>query len=83
MRLSARALQELIAGRLSKEEFELCTTGKPNLFALQLAQGRTISSVRFEPKGTNEDDDYVVFEFSDDPAAAKLRLPGSPKPPPA
>jgi hypothetical protein len=81
VKLSARALQELIGGRINKEQFEHLATGKPNFFALQLEQGRTISAVRFEPKGVDEDDDYVVFEFSDDPAARELRLPGSAKSP--
>jgi hypothetical protein len=81
VKLSARSLQDLIAGRLNGEKFELWVTGKPNPFALALEQGLTISAVRFEAQGTDEDDDYVVFEFSDDPAARELRLPASVKSP--
>jgi hypothetical protein len=81
VKLSARSLQDIIAGRLSGEQFELWATGKPNPFAKAIEQGLTISAVSFEAKGTDEDDDYVVFEFSDDPAARKLRLPASVKSP--
>jgi hypothetical protein len=81
VKLSARSLQDLVAGRLNSEQFELWATGKPNPFARALEQGLTISAVRFEPKGVDEDDDYVVFEFSDDPAARELRLPASVKSP--
>lgn len=75
VRISARALQELMAGRLTAEEFENWTTGRPNLFEQQLALGWTISTVSFEPQNANADDDYLTFTFRDDPAAAALRLP--------
>ena len=74
-RISARALQELLAGRISTEQFREWTTGKENPFEFQLAQGRTISSLRFEGQGNEEDDDYVVFEFKEDPAATRFRAP--------
>ena len=75
VRISARALQELMAGRLTAEEFENWTAGRPNPFEQHLALGWTISSVSFEPKNADADDDYLTFTFKNDPAATSLRLP--------
>jgi hypothetical protein len=75
VRISARALQELMAGRLTAEGFENWTAGRPNPFERHLALGWTISSVSFEPKNASADDDYLIFTFKDDPAATALRLP--------
>jgi hypothetical protein len=76
VQISARALQELMAGRLTAKEFEnLTVAGLPNPFERQLALGRTISSVSFEAKKVSSDDDFLVFTFQDDPAAANLCLP--------
>jgi len=75
LRISARAVQELMAGRISPEKFRNWTFGDDNPMRRQLDAGRTISSVRFEPQGAGEDDDYLVFEFRDDPAARGLQMP--------
>jgi hypothetical protein len=75
LRISARAVQELMAGRLSTENFQRRAMGNDNLVRQQLEVGRTISSARFEPQGLDEDDDYLVLDFRDDPAASALRLP--------
>ena len=75
LRISARAVQELIAGRLSPEKFRDWNFGNDNPVRQQLEAGRTISSVGFEPQGNGEDDDYLVFEFRDDPAARGLQMP--------
>jgi hypothetical protein len=75
LRISARAVQELIAGRVSPEMFRTWTFGNDSLMRRELDAGRTISSVHFEPQGNGEDDDYLVFEFSDDPAARGLQMP--------
>jgi hypothetical protein len=78
IQISARAVQELLAGRLTAKEFEDWTVGRhPNPFERQLALGRTISSVDFVSKDVNADDDYLVFTFRDDPAAAALRMPST------
>jgi len=73
--ISARALQELMAGRLTAEQFQNWTLGRFNPFEQNLARGWTIASVSFESKNVEEDDDYLTFTFKDDPAAAPLRLP--------
>jgi hypothetical protein len=75
LRISARAVQELMAGTLSPEMFQHIVFGEPNPVRQQLTAGRTLSDVRFEPKGVDEDDDCLVFEFRLDPAATLLRLP--------
>lgn len=75
VRISARALQELMAGRLTAEGFENWTVGRPNPFERYLALGWTISGVSFEPKHDHAEDDYLIFTFKNDPAAAALHLP--------
>lgn len=75
LRISARGLQEFMAGRLSLEELKKFVVGDHNPFEFELSKGRTIRNVRFEPKGTDSDDDYLVFEFEDDPAARPLKAP--------
>jgi hypothetical protein len=77
VRISARAVQELLAGRLTTEEFENWTLRRPNPFEQLLAHGQTISSVNFVPKDINADDDYLVFTFKNDPAASALRMPNA------
>ena len=73
--ISARALQELMAGRLTAEQFQNWTLGRFNPFEQNLARGWTIASVSFESKNIEADDDYLTFTFKDDPAAAPRRLP--------
>jgi hypothetical protein len=77
VRISARCLQEYIAGKISREQFERWGTGEHNLFGNNLTRGRTISNVHFVPKGNDEDDDYIVFEFAEDPAATSLKAHSS------
>jgi hypothetical protein len=75
MKVSARGLQEFLAGRISLQELKRWSLGDHNFFEATLARGKTISGVRFESSGTDGDDDYVVFEFEEDPAASPLRSP--------
>jgi hypothetical protein len=69
MKLSARLLQEFLAGRITAERFDDNSTGK-NLFEVWLKMGFVMSDARFESAGVDEDDDYVILEFRRDPAAA-------------
>jgi hypothetical protein len=69
MKISARLLQEYLAGKLSQEQFENHAFSDKNWFSHWLGMGLTISNSSFESAGIDEDDDYVVFEFSKDPAA--------------
>jgi hypothetical protein len=77
VQISARGLQEFLAGRIGREQFARWVSGELNLFETQLASGKTIASVSLERSGSEEDDDYVVFEFAEDPAALPLTLPVS------
>lgn len=77
LKISARAVQELIAGKLSHEKFQHWTMNKDNQVCRALDAGMTITSAGFEPKGDDEDDDYLVLEFRDDPSARALRMPAA------
>jgi hypothetical protein len=76
-RISSRALLELLAEKISTEQFlqssGLAGGNRPNLLAHRLAQGDIISSAAFEHGGVDEDDDYVVIELSPDPSAMTLK----------
>jgi len=74
IRFSSRALLDFLAGRETKERFMrlLGTRADNNLFRIQLEMGRTISSIKLEPGGLDEDDDYIVVTFEDDAGAGNL-----------
>lgn len=71
MKMSARLLQEYLAGRITIERFHDNCTGK-NLFEHWLKLGYVISDARLESGGVDADDDYVILEFRRDPAAAEF-----------
>lgn len=75
--ISARGLQEFMAGRLTAEQLKHFIVGDHNPFEAALRSGRTIKAVTLEPKGIERDDDYLVFEFGEDPAAKALELPSN------
>ncbi|MEJ1960043.1 MAG: hypothetical protein WDO56_00210 [Gammaproteobacteria bacterium] len=70
VKMSARLLQEYLAGKIAREQFEGNVFPEQNLFKLWLEKGYVISGSRLENAGTDEDDDQLVFEFTRDPAAA-------------
>lgn len=74
IRFSSRALLDLLAGRITLEQargmFEIKGS---NILKTYLDRGETISGVRFETAGPDSDDDHLVIELSDDPAARLLR----------
>jgi hypothetical protein len=80
MRISARALHELLAGKMTCDEFMqqhrfVEEDGRKgiNPFAGYLNQGRMITAVHVDTPG-DEDDDWLVFEFGEpDPAISKFR----------
>lgn len=77
--ISARALLDLLAGRITPDQFNHMvgmkeTPTQKNLFKHRLDQGDVISSVRIEPGGIDEDDDRLVIELARDPSAAPLAL---------
>lgn len=76
IRISARQLQLLLAGRITIEDFQKNNFGDSgNEFARFLKQGCTISNIVFESTGLEDDDDIVALEFRFDPSAMALRSP--------
>jgi len=75
--ISARGLQEYMAGRLTAGQLKHFIVGDHNPFEGALRKGKTIKAVTFQAKGIDQDDDYLIFEFEDDPAARPLELPSN------
>lgn len=76
IKVSSRALLDLLAGRATAEQFRI-VTGEPqgkNIFLERLERGQTISKAHVESGGVDEDDNYLVLEFEDDAAARLFRL---------
>ncbi len=76
IKFSARLFQEFMAGRITADHFR-GLNGALELFESQMKQGQTLSGAHLESAGIDQDDDYLVFEFSPDPAAQPLRHPKS------
>lgn len=75
--ISARALQDLLAGRITLERFHsVCgmtgRNGHQNRFEKALQEARTLRSVQLIPSGIDTDDDTLAFTFEDDPAAREV-----------
>jgi hypothetical protein len=85
IKLSARALLELLAAKVSYEEFlelhgfdrsEVSSLISGNPFEHQFDRGKLIKSISIHKSENEEDDDYVVFEFGDrDPAISLFENP--------
>ena len=78
IKISARALLDLLAGRITVEKFQHFTgldgkPGQPNIFKHRLEQGDILTDVKIESGGIDEDDDWLVIELKQDPSAAPLR----------
>ena len=82
IRISARAVLELLAGSLSQAEFEKAhgfSDSKRNPFLRKLKSGQLIKSIRIEPDDVPErDDDWIVIELADDPAVSPFVATQSP-----
>jgi hypothetical protein len=82
VRLSARVVLDLLAGRISAEEFQRIygwhpesERFEPNPFARALERGQLLTTASVSPGG-DEDDDWLEFGFGDvDPATAAFRRP--------
>ena len=76
--ISARLLLDLLAGRISEQQFRYYLgdkPDKPSMFKNWLDRGKTISDVTMKPRSLDEDDDHIGLHFSDDAAARALRSP--------
>jgi hypothetical protein len=79
IKVSARAVLDLLAGRITVEQFQHFTglehkPNQPNIFAHRLSQGDTLADIEIEPGGLDQDDDWLVVHFKHDPAAAPLTV---------
>ncbi len=79
IKISARALLDLLGGRITLAQFQHFTgmEDKPNqrnLFAHRLNQGDILAGVEIEPGGVDKDDDMLVIHFKHDPSAAPLTI---------
>jgi hypothetical protein len=74
VKFSARLLQEFLAGRITKEQFQR-QSFDVDFFENCLKSGQTIQAARIESAGIDEDDDYIVLEMNHDWAAKPLELP--------
>jgi len=71
--ISARALLDLLAGRITQEQFiQKTMNGHQNQFQYHLNQGDIITAITIERSGLDEDDDRLTVEFSRDPSTAPL-----------
>jgi hypothetical protein len=74
--ISSRMVLELLAGRITQEQFQNFAFGKnQNQFDHQFRRGMTIQAARLEKGGLDEDDDYLVFDMEPDFGAQALRNP--------
>lgn len=77
VKISARSLMDLLAGRIAPEVFRREVGGSAldkNLFEFWLNKGLSLSDATFESGGLDEDDDYLVFTLADDAGARRLNL---------
>lgn len=86
IKVSARAVQELLAGTQSYEDFASAhgwDERQSNFFKHKLASGQLFKSVRIESLGQKYDDDWIEFEFGPpDPAITPFRILGRENTPP-
>ncbi|HKS27872.1 MAG TPA: hypothetical protein VJS44_08640 [Pyrinomonadaceae bacterium] len=83
--ISARVILELLAGKITQEDFFKVYRFVPvdsethyygNPFAVKLEDGRLIKEVKFKKGENEEDDDWLVFRFGDaDPAISPFTVP--------
>lgn len=80
IRISSRAVLELLAGRVTQENFfwvhhfisrrnELFPPINP--FEIKLKQGRVITGIEVEPGAAEQDDDWLVIKFSETPVSRR------------
>lgn len=77
IQISTRELLDLLAGKLDQNRFaeNHRIGGSDNIFKLYQARGKTIKRAEVEHR-PDEDDDWIMLEFSDDdPAVSRFRVP--------
>lgn len=81
IRVSARAVLELLSGEMTYERFwELhrLSGGERNIFSSRLLSGQLIRRTELESSGQESDDDWLMFEFGPpDPAVSIFKVPAT------
>ena len=75
-KFSSRLLLDFLSGKMTEEQFRGYLgerSGEPKMFSEQLLQGKTISDIRIERGGMDEDDDSIVIDFDYDAAASPFK----------
>jgi hypothetical protein len=76
IKLSAGLLHQYLAGVIDADKFsEKAFNDRDNLFTAEFMRGHAIQSVKVEPGGIDEDDDYVVFDLDVDWSKAAGKKP--------
>lgn len=78
--ISSRLLLDLLAGRIKPDQLPFFMGDRPGEIGLikrLLDNGKTLSHIEMAPRNLDEDDDYLVLSFTDDPAARPLNLSSS------
>jgi hypothetical protein len=77
VKISARELLDLLAGKLNYKQFaEDHAVAGGNMFQVFRDQGKMIRRISVEHQ-PNKDDDWILIQFSTDPAACDFKVPGS------
>jgi hypothetical protein len=72
IKMSARAVLEVLAGRVKQDDFARVNDGAVQHFARMLEQGRLLVDAKVE-RVSEKDDDWIEFEFSEpDPAISRF-----------
>ncbi len=83
VKISSRLLQKILAGKIDWDrvfyylgfEGNSKTSSIPNRFLTMLNSGKLFSEIKIEEGENEKDDDWVVFEFKDDPAVSPFMMP--------
>lgn len=74
LKISARAVLELLAGKITQEQFSDIHSYNP--FANEVEDGHLINGIEFEQGDNEKDDDWLVFKFgSADAAISPFTIP--------
>ena len=83
VKISLRLLQEILAGKIPWDRVFYYlgfkgiykTSSIPNRFLTMLNSGKLFSEIKIEKGENEEDDDWIVFKFKDDPAISPFKMP--------
>jgi len=77
IKLSSRTVLDLLAGKITYDDFP---EAYKSFFKMEAAEGRLFEAARIEKDVTEQDDDWLVFSFSEpDPAVTPYIVPKAAK----